>query len=133
MRLPLRVPKSVGLKQKIVEKYTFLYKEYRKFYPERKDYTYQQLRNNISQVASIVNSEIESSDVHTSTFIPWLDNDWKQFYYKHWYFAITIEDLSGTLTAVVQDAHYEGDHHNDTLLSKPYDIEDLQYKTYIDT
>lgn len=128
MRLPLRVPKSVGLKQKIVEKYTFLYKEYRKFYPERKDYTYQQLRNNISQVASIVNSEIESSDVHTSTFIPWLDNDWKQFYYKHWYFAITIEDLSGTLTAVVQDAHYEGDHHNDTLLSKPYDIEDLQYK-----
>lgn len=128
MRLPLRVPKSVGLRQKIVEKYTFLYKEYRKFYPERKDYTYQQLRNNISQVASIVNSEIESSDVHTSTFIPWLDNDWKQFYYKHWYFAITIEDLSGTLTAVVQDAHYEGDHHNDTLLSKPYDIEDLQYK-----
>ena len=133
MRLPLRVPKSVGLKQKIVEKYTFLYKEYRKFYPERKDYTYQQLRNNISQVASIVNSEIESSGVHTSTFIPWLDNDWKQFYYKHWYFAITIEDLSGTLTAVVQDAHYEGDHHNDTLLSKPYDLEDLQYKTYIDT
>lgn len=129
MRLPLRVPKSVGLKQKIVEKYTFLYKEYRKFYPERKDYTYQQLRNNISQVASIVNSEIESSDVHTSTFIPWLDNDWKQFYYKH----LTIEDLSETLTAVVQDAHYEGDHHNDTLLSKPYDIEDLQYKTYIDT
>lgn len=75
MRLPLRVPKSVGLRQKIVEKYTFLYKEYRRFYPERKDYTYQQLRNNISQVASIVNSEIESSDVHTSTYIPWLDND----------------------------------------------------------
>lgn len=74
------MPKSVGLKQKIVGKYTILYKEYRKFYPERKDYTYQQLRNNISQVASIVNSEIESSDVHTSTFIPWSDNNWKQFY-----------------------------------------------------
>lgn len=126
MLLPLRVPKDVGLKQKIVDKYTFLYKEFRRFYPERKDYTYQQLRRNISEVAGIVNSNINSSDIHTSTFIPWLDKDWKQFYYKHWYFALTIKEIAGVLTAIVQDAHYEGDHHNDNLLSKPYDIEDLK-------
>lgn len=91
MLLPLRVPKDVGLKQKIVGKYTFLYKEFRRFYPERKDYTYHQLRKNISEVAGIVNTNINSSDIRTSTFIPWLDKDWKQFYYKHWYFALTIE------------------------------------------
>lgn len=125
MLLPLRVPKDIGLKQKIVEKYTFLYREYRRFYPERKDYTYKQLRKNISEVAAIVNSNIDSSAIHTSTYIPWLDNDWKQFYYKHWYFALTIENVSGVLTAIVRDAHYEGDHHNDILLSKPYEIEDI--------
>lgn len=124
MQLPLRVPKDIGLKQKIVEKYATLYREYRKFYPERKDYTYKQLRKSISEVATIVSANIDSSDIHTSTYIPWLDNKWKQFYYKHWYFALTIENVSGVLTAIVQDAHYEGDHHNDTLLSKPYDIED---------
>lgn len=126
MLLPLRVPKEVGLKQKIVRKYTILYSEYRKYYPDRREYTYQQLRRNISEVASIVNSNIDSYDIRTSTYIPWLDNNWKQYYYKHWYFALTIEDVSGTTTAVVRDAHYEGDHHNDTLLSKPYDIEDFQ-------
>lgn len=129
MLLPLRVPKDVGLKQKIVNKYTYLYNEFRRFYPERKGYTYQQLRRNISQVAAIVNTEISSSDIHTSTYIPWLDNDWKQYYYKHWYFAITVEEISGVMTAIVRDAHYEGDHHNDVLLSKPYDVEDLEHET----
>ena len=28
-------------------------------------------------------------------------------------------------TAIVCDAHYEGDHHNDILLSKPYDEDEL--------
>lgn len=128
MLLPLRVPKDLRLKQKIVDRYTFLYKEFRRYYPERRDYTYQKLRKNIFEVASIVNKEIDSSEIRTSTFIPWLDNDWKQYYYKHWYFALTVEDISGELTAIVRDAHYEGDHHNDTLLSAPYDIEDILLK-----
>lgn len=125
MQLRLRVPKQLGLKRKIVDKYTGLYKEYRRFYPDRKDYTYQQLRINIKQVASIVNKIVDSSDIKTTTFIPWLDNDWKQYYYNHWYFALTITKINGEPTAIVQDAHYEGDHHNDSLLSKPYDFEDL--------
>ena len=128
MLLQIKVPKDLGLKQKIVSKYTYLYREYRRFYPERKDYTYQQLRNNIAEVASIVNSSIESRDVHISTFIPWLDNDWKQYYHKHWYFALTIEMISGKPVAIVKDAHYEGEHHNDILLSKPYDLDDLLNK-----
>ncbi len=66
MQLRLRVPKQLGLKRKIVDKYTGLYREYSRFYPDRKDYS-----------------------------------------------------------VIVQDAHYEGDHHNDVLLSKPYDFEDL--------
>jgi len=80
MLLPVKVPKELGLKNKIVDKYTYLYREYRKFYPERKDYTYQRLRQNIAEVATIVSAKVESHDVHNATFIPWFDNDWKQIY-----------------------------------------------------
>jgi hypothetical protein len=64
--------------------------------------------------------------IHNANFIPWLDNDWKQFYFKHWYFALEIVVIDDVPTAIVCDAHYEGDHHNDILLSKPYDEEDFQ-------
>lgn len=126
MKLLLRVPKSLGLKQIIVDKYTSLYREYRRYYPERKDYTYKQLRQNITEVASIVRAEVELEEIRRTTFIPWLDKDWKQFYYKHWYFALTIEKVGDNYIAIVRDAHYEGDHHNDSLLTKPYDIDDLE-------
>ena len=128
MQLKVRVPKSLGLKQKIVSKYSYLYHEYRRFYPGRKDYNYRQLRHNIDEVAAIVNSIIESSEVRSSIFIPWLDNGWKEFYFKHWYFAITVEIIDNLPIALVQDAHYEGDHHNDVILSKPYDDEDFLYQ-----
>lgn len=128
MIVQIRVPKDLGLRHKIVDKYTFLYREYRRFYPERKDYTYQQLRKNIADVASIVHKSVDTQDIRTATFIPWLDNDWKQYYFKHWYFALSVEMLNGVPTAIVKDAHYEGDHHNDLLLSKPYDIDDLLNK-----
>lgn len=126
MLIQVKVPKSVGLQKKIIEKYTYLYWEYRRFYPDRKEYTYKQLRNNIAEVASIVNAFIDSHEVRNSTFIPWLDHNWKQFYYKHWYFAVIIEHIQGIPTAIVCDAHYEGDHHNDIILSKPYDEDDLK-------
>ncbi len=126
MKLAIRVPKSLGLRRIIVEKYANLYREYRRFYPERKEYTYKQLRKNIAEVAAIVREEVELEDIRCSTFIPWLDRDWKQLYYKHWYFALTIEKISDNYVAIVRDAHYEGDHHNDTLLTKPYDIDDLK-------
>lgn len=125
MKLQVRVPKSLGLRQAIVDKYTNLYREYRRFYPDHKDYTYKQLRQNIAEVASIVRAEVEIEEIRRSTFIPWLDKDWKQIYYKHWYFALSIEKVDDNYVAIVRDAHYEGDHHNDSLLTKPYDIEDL--------
>lgn len=33
MLIQIKVPKEIGLKQRIVEKYTYLYREYRRFYP----------------------------------------------------------------------------------------------------
>ncbi len=69
MLIQIKVPKEIGLKQRIVEKYTYLYREYRRFYPERKDYTYHQLRKNIVDVASIVNKTIDSHDIHITTFL----------------------------------------------------------------
>lgn len=125
MKLRVRVPKSLMLRQTIVNKYTLLYREYRRFYPERRDYTYKQLRQNIAEVALIVGAEIDSKDIRCSTFIPWLDKDWKQLYYKHWYFALSVEKVDEEYIAIVRDAHYEGDHHNDNLLTRPYDEEDL--------
>lgn len=126
MLLQIKVPKELHLKQRIVDKYTWLYSEYRRFYPEKKDYTYKQLRRNIAEVASIVNTMVDTNDMHSSTFTPWLDNGWKQLYYRHWYFALIIVVVDGSTTAVVMDAHYEGDHHNDILLSAPYDIDDVE-------
>lgn len=129
MQLIVKVPKTLRLKNIITDKYTQLYREYRRYYPARKDYTYRQLRQNIAEVATIVSATIDSGNVHTSTFTPWFDNGWKQFYYKHWYFALTIETLNDKPIALVHDAHYEGDHHNDILLSRPYDIDDIEENT----
>lgn len=126
MQLQVKVPKSLQLKQIIVQKYTYLYKEYRRYYPERKDYTYQQLRQNIADVASIVNAQVDIMSVKNTTFVPWIDKEWKQLYFSHWYFAVTIESLRQERVIVVHDAHYEGDHHNDELLSKPYDEDDIR-------
>jgi len=126
MKLRVRALKDLDLKNKIASKYLSLYRDYRRYYPHRKDYTYRQLRQNIAEAVSIVNATIDSNNLKRSTFIPWLDNDWKQLYYNHWYFAVVIEEVNGNLTAIIQDIHYEGDHHNDNLLSKPYDEEDLE-------
>lgn len=120
------MPKELRLKQRIVNKYTWLYREYCRFYPEKKDYTYKQLRRNITEVASIVNMMMDNNDMHNSTFPPWLDNGWKQLYYKHWYFALVVMEINGSSKVVVMDAHYEGDHHNDILLSTPYDMDDVE-------
>ena len=114
------------LKQRIVEKYTRLYKDYRRYYPEQKDYTYKQLRQNIAKVASIVNATVDSQEVHNSTFIPWMDNGWKQLYFQHWYFAVEITLIDDIMAAIVMDAHYEGDHHNDTLFNMPYGADEME-------
>ena len=129
MQLIVKVPRTLCLKNLISNKYSQLYREYRRYYPNKKDYTYRRLRRNIAEVATIVSATIDSDSIHTSSFTPWLDNGWKQFYFKHWYFALTIETMNDTSIALIHDAHYEGDHHNDILLSKPYDIEDTEENT----
>lgn len=60
MLLQVKAPKSLMLRRRIVDKYTTLYRDYRRFYPQRRDYTYEQLRQNIKDVASVVNAFVDT-------------------------------------------------------------------------
>lgn len=121
MLIQVVIPKSLKLKEKITSYYTDLYIQYRKENPEAKDYTYKKLRQNISNVAAFSKETIDELNIKPSRYNAWSNNGWKE-YYSHWYFAIEIvRNSSNQAVAVVKDAHYEAEHHNNEMQTQPYD------------
>lgn len=122
MPIQVVIPKSLNLKDKIASFYKDLYVKYRKENPKAKDYTYKQLRKNIANVAAFAKETIEEINLKPSRYDAWSKNGWKEYCYSHWYFAIEIaRNPNNQVVALVKDAHYEGEHHNDEMQTRPYD------------
>lgn len=122
MLIQVVIPKSLKLKEKITSYYTDLYIQYRKENPEAKDYTYKKLRQNISNVAAFSKETIDELNIKPSRYNAWSNIGWKEYYYSHWYFAIEIvRNSNNQAVAMVKDAHYEAEHHNDEMQTQPYD------------
>ena len=116
------VPKALHLHDIIQAKYTELYRQWRHANPTSQNYPLVKLRQNISNAYGVVRQSFPQSSFKQSTFTPWHDKGLYELYYFHWYFAISfVKDKRGNIRAQIYDAHYEGEHHNDTLTSQPYD------------
>ncbi|MGM9789304.1 MAG: hypothetical protein ACI3Y9_03250 [Candidatus Cryptobacteroides sp.] len=77
---------------------------------------------NIRNAYSIVRQSFPHSSFKLSQYAPWAIYGWYEVYYSHWYFAVTfVRNKKGIVRAVIQDAIYEGYHHNDVMTTKPYE------------
>lgn len=121
-QIKVRIPKASNIRTIIRKTYRDLYDARKAAMPNDSAYTRKQLEQNIKNASAINGKIVTDIGIKNSTFEEWATRGWKQLYHFHWYFAVTLNRTrDGEIIAVVQDAHYEGEHHNDTLTSQPYD------------
>ena len=105
---------------KVVQKYTSLYRQMRRktgsAYPRAK------LIENIRSALSCSGEFIDEMDLRKPIIPRWDAANFKVYHYRHWYYAVKLMlNVKGDMIAVTQDALYEGDYHNDTMETKPYE------------
>lgn len=111
---------SKTARDKVVYKYTSLYKAMRK--KMGKAYPRVQLIANIRNALSINGECIDISQLSIPRYNSWKSNEWKVVKYHHWYYAIKlVRKPDGKIIAYGVDALYEGDYHNDKMQTKPYE------------
>lgn len=121
-QIKVKIPKASNIRTIIRKTYRDLYDARKAAMSDDSAYTRKQLEQNIKNASSINGKVVSDIDIKNSSFEEWASSGWKQLYHFHWYFAVTLNrTMGGEIIAVVQDAHYEGEHHNDTLTSQPYD------------
>lgn len=121
MQIRVKIPRNSPIRQIIRDTYTDLYRKFKATNPKDKNYTRAKLIQNIRQAASINGKVLLENDIVNSSFDTWTAANYKQVYHFHWYFAVTLrKDNDGNVIAVVQDAHYEGEHYNGPRLLPPY-------------
>lgn len=121
MQIKVRIPRNSSIRQIVRDTYTDLYRKFKETNPKDKNYTRAKLAQNIRQATSINGKVLSENDIVNSSFDAWTAANYKQVYHFHWYFAVTLQrDKDGNVIAVVQDAHYEGEHYNGPRLSPPY-------------
>ena len=122
MLIKVKIPRNSGIRQLIKSTYTELYNKFKKANPEDKKYTRAKLSNNIRMATSINMKTVQDTDIVNSTFDDWAEAGYMQIYHFHWYFAVSLaKGKNGQIIAIIQDAHYEGDHYNGPRLPDPYD------------
>lgn len=116
--IEIRLTKST--QRKVTQKYTALYRAMRRkmgrTYPRTK------LINNIRNATSIHGDLVDPIQLKEPTYIPWKNLGYKVIKHNHWYYAIrVVVDFSGRVIGYGIDGLYEGDYHNDTMKTKPYE------------
>lgn len=110
------------LRNKIKNTYTCLYKQFKNENPHDKTYTRKKLRQNISNVLSVGRIFVDESSLRQPQYNPWVQSGWIEIpSYRHWHFAVVKKiDKRGRTFFEIQDCVYEGDYHNDTMQTQPY-------------
>ena len=104
----------------VVDKYTALYHQRRKALGRA--YPRTQLIANIRSALSCNGDYIDEINIKEPIVNKWKTAKFKVYHYKHWYYAIKLMlSPNGDTIAVAQDALYDGDYHNDTMETKPYE------------
>lgn len=104
----------------VVDKYTSLYRQRRRALGHT--YPRAQLTANIRAALSCSGDFIDEANIKEPIVHKWKVAGYKVYHYGHWYYALNFMlDTNGDTIAVTQDALYEGDYHNDTMTTTPYE------------
>ena len=120
MKSMIEIRLTNSTQRKVTQKYTALYRAMRRklgrTYPRTK------LIDNIRNALSIHGELVEPIQLKEPTYIPWKNLKYKVIKHNHWYYAIkVVVDFSGRVIGYGVDGLYEGDYHNDTMNTKPYE------------
>lgn len=120
MPIQVIIPRNSKVSKLIRNKYTELWQKWRNTnYPNR-SYTRANLNANIRNVLSVNGKTFEEHNFKQAAINKWSGRNVLPF--AHWYFLVRFQtDLFGNVYAIVEDACYEGDYHNDTMATKPYE------------
>lgn len=123
------IPQSIAIK--VSRKYTNLRRQMLRS-RERRPYPISKLKQNIANALSINGGYIDTHDIKEPLYNDWIVKNYKVLPYSHWYYAIQLMiDNKGETIAKVVDALYEGDYHNDTMETKPYEENKLSINRII--
>lgn len=101
------------------ERYRELFQGWRRENPSSRAYTLTRMNSNIRNVLSVDGKEFEEHQFKRANITRWSGRNVLPF--AHWYFLVRFqEDLYGNKYAIIEDACYEGDYHNDSMNTKPY-------------
>lgn len=85
-------------------------------------YPIAKLRQNIANALSINGGYVDPHKLKEPLYNVWVANKYKVLPYNHWFYAVRLMiNSQGEVIARVVDALYEGDYHNDTMQTKPYE------------
>ena len=91
-------------------------------------YTRARMLDNIRAAIGVNGTFIESTDIRNPVLLEWQRNGFKVWPHNHWYYAVRLmQDNNGDPIAVIIDAEYEGDYHNNTMQTKPYSESKIRY------
>lgn len=104
----------------VSRKYTNLRRQQRR--ATGRAYPIAKMRQNIANALSINGGYVNANDLKEPIIADWKAKLYKVLNYSHWYYAVSLRRNSdGDTIAVVCDARYEGDYHNDTMQTTPYE------------
>lgn len=107
------IPKRSNVNKKVRNRYTELWKAWKRENPSRHDYTIAKLNTNIRDTLAVHGKAFEKYQFKEAAITKWSGR--KVLPYAHWYFLVRFQmDLFGNIYAIIEDACYEGDYHNDT-------------------
>lgn len=95
----------------------------------QRNYSNDKLRNNISTAISINGDYIEPTSIRYPITQEWKAKGYRVIPFKHWFYAVQLRRMpNGETAAVAVDARYEGDYHDDTMQTKPYNESIIKIK-----
>ena len=112
------IPNFIAIK--VSRKYTNLRRQMRR--STGRAYPIARLRQNIANALSINGGYVDPHKLKEPLYNAWVTNNYKVLPYNHWFYAVQLMiNSQGEVIARVADALYEGDYHNDTMQTKPYE------------
>ena len=115
----VRIPPNSLVRRKIQSTYRDLYLRWRTKYPTSTAYSMAMAMANYRNVVSIHGKVFPETAFHLA------DRYWHNgivIGYSHWFFLVEFQtNKRGQIIASIKDACYEGDYHNDTMNTTPYD------------
>ena len=113
------IPRRSNIRQKVRDRYTELWEDWKDENPNSRAYPVSKLNQNIRRALSVNGRVLNEHYFENSRYNGWSGR--KVLPWCHWYYLVRFQqDLFGNITAIIEDALYEGDYHNDTMNTKPY-------------